>query len=580
MSFKRQCPKCQQIFEGGERFCTDDGEPLPAPAGQNVSVMTSPSVDPWVGKMLGERFLIEAPLGQGGMGLVYRARHKSLGRPYAIKLLRRELLWDEASLQRFYREARIISALSHPSIVTLYDCGHAPGGEPYLAMEYVDGMNLLEWKNSLATDTLPVAQAVDIALRVMVAMEYAHKRGVVHRDLKPENIILIPGEEAIDWVKVLDFGLARMVGQAAITEIGTAAGTPPFIAPETCTIPPQIGPPADLYALGILLHDMIAGTAPFVGSLVSVLHRHLKEVPPRLSARRPDAQVPVLLDDLVAALLRKQPQERPSGAQAIEVLEDVRDRLAQAPSRDAAAERTLILNQPPAPEPWNNAQTVILTPEYVDPRKTQVLSPLQKEVSVLADEIIRQSRELAALAQRHVESYWPHSPPQTVAQALSELHSSEQALGSAEQELVRLRLQLEQTHRQSAARKAKLREQIMALSRELQDLAAQPGPRRQAAQAALSQVEAAYDRIDRGGELQLSWTAQRLQVEQQRGELGRRRRQLAVEVLAASRREPRPNGPRSAAWTRERQELQRILLLVDSATAALTKLSQHQAAGP
>jgi serine/threonine protein kinase len=269
--------------------------------------------DPLIGAVLDERFRIVAPLGTGGMGCVYRGVQLSVDRPVAIKVIAEQLSDDRATTKRFLREAKLLTAFSHPNIVHVFDFGQAETGELYLVMELLHGETLAD---VLARGKLPPRMACEIAMQLCDALTAAHERGVVHRDLKPGNVILGDGPLA-GLVKVLDFGLAKTlesdhVTTSSVTEIGAVLGTPLYMAPEA------IGgagadPRSDLYALGCMLYEMLAGTTPFDDPSVNVvLVRQLGEPPPML----PD-DVPIALCELVDELLAKDPDARPPSAIAV-----------------------------------------------------------------------------------------------------------------------------------------------------------------------------------------------------------------------------------------------------------------------
>ncbi|PKN54418.1 MAG: serine/threonine protein kinase, partial [Deltaproteobacteria bacterium HGW-Deltaproteobacteria-14] len=218
---------------------------------------------------------------------------------------------------------RTLAQLSHPNTVRVYDCGHTESGALYVVMELLSGRDLAHW---IAADA-PFAseRAVSIALQITSALEEAHRYGVVHRDLKPANVVLVgDGERGADVVKLIDFGIAKHLGQSqALTADGTALGTPAYMAPEQIVRRPgwELSPATDLYALGLILYEMLAGRRPFDGdSPMALMYQHLEEPPPPLAALRPD--LPAALTALVADLLEKDPRARPADARA------VRDRLA------------------------------------------------------------------------------------------------------------------------------------------------------------------------------------------------------------------------------------------------------------
>ena len=266
---------------------------------------------------------IQAPLGAGGMGEVYRAVDTRLGRPVAVKVLPEELALDATRLARFEQEARAASALNHPNILTLFDVG-PPGAAPYLVTELLEGSNL---RLLIDGKGLPVAKVQDYAVQIARGLGAAHARGIVHRDLKPENLFVTRDGR----VKILDFGLARLTHPApqalggaltppTLTQEGTVVGTPAYLAPEELA-----GQPADarsdVFALGAVLHEMLSGTATFLRSTAAAtIAAILRDEPQEISQLRPD--VPRPLERLIKRCLAKQPEERPaSGREVLLALE-------------------------------------------------------------------------------------------------------------------------------------------------------------------------------------------------------------------------------------------------------------------
>ncbi|XXX72368.1 protein kinase [Sorangium sp. So ce134] len=256
--------------------------------------------------LLADRFVLERPVGAGGMGTVYRAVDRLSGAPVALKLA----LVDDAQVRaRVLAEADALAALGHPAVVRFVAHGLAPDGRPFLAMEWLDGEDLA---HHLERASLTAAGAVLLGARVADALSFLHARGVVHRDLKPSNLFLPGGEVA--QVKLVDFGIARVPRIAPrLTATGALVGTPAYMAPEQARGEREIAPAVDLFALGAVLFECLAGRPAFTGaSVMAVLAKVLLEEPPRLDAVRGD--LPRALVDLVARLLSKQPHERPGAA--------------------------------------------------------------------------------------------------------------------------------------------------------------------------------------------------------------------------------------------------------------------------
>jgi hypothetical protein len=249
-------------------------------------------------------------LGEGGMGTVYKARHQSLDRLVALKVVRWDFAADPSHLVRFQREARAAARLSHPNIVTLYDAGQ-DGGRPYLTMEYVEGVTLAELVRRRGP--LSVGEACDLIRQAALGLQHGHERGLVHRDIKPSNLIVTQGTRQL---KILDFGLARLREHVAacapsteVTEEGALMGTADYLAPEQALDARRVDIRADIYALGCTLFHVLTGQPPFPGaSLTEKLLRHQQEGPPSLAALRPG--LPNGLAAVVARMTAKRPEDR------------------------------------------------------------------------------------------------------------------------------------------------------------------------------------------------------------------------------------------------------------------------------
>jgi tetratricopeptide (TPR) repeat protein len=305
-----------------------------------------------VGELFAGRFRIERAAGSGGMGAVFRALDLETGRPVAVKVLHDERGADAA---RFEGEARTLAALSHPGVVRYVAHGIA-AGRPYLVMEWLDGESLEE---RLAREALAPATAVALGVAAAEALGWAHARGVVHRDVKPSNLFLCGGDVAA--VRVLDFGIARRRYAAQpITRTGVMMGTPGYMAPEQARGEREVDARADVFSLGCVLFEALAGQPAFSGAhVMAVLAKVLLEEPPRLRDLLPSA--PAELDALIDAMLRKEPAQRPrDGAEvaaalrAIEGLPDapvVRVRAPVAPAITSGEQRLVsVLLVAPPPE--------------------------------------------------------------------------------------------------------------------------------------------------------------------------------------------------------------------------------------
>ncbi|MET0625222.1 MAG: serine/threonine-protein kinase [Pyrinomonadaceae bacterium] len=263
-------------------------------------------------QIIAGRFRVECEIGRGGMGTVYRASHLGLERPVAIKILKQEFAAYPEVADRFMREARTMARLKHPRAAIIFDAGHLADGRPFIVMEYVEGSTLAETLHR--EGPFAPERAVRVVAEICEVLTEAHALGVVHRDLKPSNIII--NERG---VCVLDFGIAKVLQDSTditrthpTTETGLVIGTPRYMSPEQC-LGHRVGPATDLYSVGVLLYEMLAGRPPFVDQLSSVvLVKQATAQPPALLSLRPD--VPRALALAVHTLLAKNPAHRPATA--------------------------------------------------------------------------------------------------------------------------------------------------------------------------------------------------------------------------------------------------------------------------
>ena len=265
-----------------------------------------------VGQTFGDYQLL-AEVGRGGMGIVYKARQKSLDRVVALKMLLSEQLRNPALLARFRAEARTVASLSHPNIVAIYQVGECSAGH-YFVMEFIDGRSL---EAILRERTVPIPWAVSLLSVVAEAVHYAHTKGVIHRDLKPANIMIDRFRRPV----VLDFGIAKFAGQSTgLTREGVVIGTPDYLPPEQAGEEiAQIGPHSDVYALGAILYTLLSGRPPYVESttLRTILKVISPDPPPPLRDFRAD--VPAELEQLCMKCLSKAPADRYASAHALSV---------------------------------------------------------------------------------------------------------------------------------------------------------------------------------------------------------------------------------------------------------------------
>ncbi|MBL9008101.1 MAG: protein kinase [Myxococcales bacterium] len=278
--------------------------------------------------MLSGRYRLIEIIGRGGMGAVYRAHHILMDKPVAVKVLRQELASDTEAVARFHREARSASRLDHEHIIRVSDFGQTDDGLLFLIMELLDGENLAE---VVRRGPLPWRRAAGIARDVALGLSHAHEQGVIHRDLKPENIVLVRRGKSRQLVKVLDFGLAKLISHTArgdadgepdvavqsLTRTGVVFGTPEYMSPEQAEGRP-LDPRTDLYALGVVLYQMLSGALPFTAStFLALIAKTVNEPPPPLRSHAASLSVPADLESLVLRCLAKDPEDRPESAEHI-----------------------------------------------------------------------------------------------------------------------------------------------------------------------------------------------------------------------------------------------------------------------
>lgn len=328
-----------------------------------------------VGAVIDGKYLLEAVLGDGGMGTVYRATHLTLDSPVAVKVLRGEFSMDAGYRKRFEREARVLSRLRHPSAVQVYDFG-VHDDMLFLVMEYVDGVSLRRVLREHGQGRIPYGRIHGWATALTEVLLAAHQVPLVHRDLKPENILLTTLGSGGERLVVVDFGLAFVVDSGELgrmTESGIVVGTPMYVSPEQAE-GGEVTTASDMYALGCVLYEICTGRPPFVGkSTVKVLNSHLFLAPRPLSEEAPGLKAPERFKALVMALLRKAPAERPNAAEALEVLR------ACSPTSTTLSVEGMSLGVAPAVESHPSG---FYTQETVGPMRTAVERP-QVEPTVL-----------------------------------------------------------------------------------------------------------------------------------------------------------------------------------------------------
>jgi serine/threonine-protein kinase len=312
--------------------------------------------EPLVGSLIANRYRVVRRLGAGGMGTVYVALQEGIEREVALKVVRRDLAGDQVALERFRREAQALAQAHHPHVVTLFDFGPLPGGLYYFAMELVKGQTLRQRLRArgpiLAKATIPMMR------QVCGALAAAHKLNIVHRDLKPENILLMEAAGTPDFVKILDFGVAKVVkgespeqsAEQQLTDRNSVVGTPGYIAPEVSLHGNTTDPRSDLYALGVIWYECLAGRQPFTAPTpTALIMAHAIDPVQQLPS-----EVPLPVAGLVLRLLAKDPNDRPSSA---EELVAIIDALPQLGSHHTPAATPAMFASPHGPTADNTPRS-------------------------------------------------------------------------------------------------------------------------------------------------------------------------------------------------------------------------------
>jgi serine/threonine-protein kinase len=265
-------------------------------------------VDPLIGQVLDGRYRVDAVLGEGGMGIVYKAMHTSLGKPLAIKVLRPEVSKNEEIVARFRQEAQSASQIGNQHIIDISDFGVLPDGSTYFVMEFLGGRSLT---GALEAEPFTVERTLHVAQQLCRALGAAHEHGIVHRDMKPDNVQLVQRGADKDFVKVLDFGIAKVGGSTSkLTQAGQVFGTPHYMSPEQCA-GTAVDHRTDIYAVGIMLYELATGKVPFdADNLMGILTKHLYENPIPPHELPPPVNVPSALEAVIMQCLAKKPEQR------------------------------------------------------------------------------------------------------------------------------------------------------------------------------------------------------------------------------------------------------------------------------
>jgi tRNA A-37 threonylcarbamoyl transferase component Bud32 len=329
------------------------------------------ATDPLIGRELASRYRVEALLGKGAMGAVYRARHIKVGRSFAVKVLHQRLLTDAKLKKRFERESELAGKLHHINVVGVVDVGETDDGIHFMVMEYANGKTL----GSIMDGPLDPERTVEIVKQLLDGLDHAHAHGLVHRDFKPENVIIEVDHQGNERPRIVDFGIAILRDQAStpnredrLTTAGLVLGTPHYMAPEHA-MGEGVDHRIDLFALGVIVYEMLTGRMPYDGDGVDVARANLLHETPPMGVRVPTVIVDPLLEAFTRKLMEKKPDARPANAKAARQLLELieRDRMAAATALGISFEVAIPL---PAP-----AQVVSLPRPVPDPEPVRALAP-------------------------------------------------------------------------------------------------------------------------------------------------------------------------------------------------------------
>jgi len=315
------CPKCEKTIDEGANFCSWCGEDL-----RGLTPNSKTLSGPWSGVLIDGRYRLKEKLGEGGMGTVYKVEHVRMGKVLALKLLRPDVALDKQLKQRFQQEARLVSRLSHPNTIQVFDFGELEDGSLYIAMEYLHGRDLaytLRTHGSLSEE-----RSISIGSQVLASLAEAHEQNIVHRDVKPANVMLIKRKDGENLVKVLDFGIAKLAEDEQrkhITGVTDFLGTPAYMSPEQAR-GEDLDARSDLYSVGAMLFELLTGRGLFQGPTpLSIISKQMSDRPPTLAEAAPGKSFSPALEQVIRKSLKKRREDRYASADEMRrALEKVR----------------------------------------------------------------------------------------------------------------------------------------------------------------------------------------------------------------------------------------------------------------
>jgi predicted Ser/Thr protein kinase len=323
----KYCPVCENDYADDVAVCPRDGTAVRRPGSRP---------DPFIGRIIRDRYRVERELGKGGMGAVYLAEQLSVGRKVALKVLRGDFAHDEGFVQRFRQEAKLVASLNekrNAHVTVVHDFDQTEDGSLFIVMEWLEGRGLNEVIQREGALQLP--RAIRLATQIAQGLEAAHRAGVIHRDVKPHNVMVLG---ATDDIKLMDFGIARLLDSSrpSLTRAGTMMGTPEYMAPEQID-GQDVTEKTDIYAFGLVFYEMLTGTTPFhANTSAAVLTKQLRE-PPR-PPRELRADIPADIEAVILRALQKDPAHRqPHMGEIVRALREISQRTGEGPEPESAA---------------------------------------------------------------------------------------------------------------------------------------------------------------------------------------------------------------------------------------------------
>jgi serine/threonine protein kinase len=349
---KKVCPVCKREFPATQAVCPTD-----------KSMLMYVQKDELIGTVLNDRYRVLIEVGRGGMSIVYKGVHEMMDRTVAIKMLQSQHVTDQLSIKRFQQEAQAASHLQHPNIITVYDCGVVATGQPYIVMDFLEGESLTDVIK--AANHLAYQRVVPIFVLACEALEHAHQKGVIHRDLKSSNIMLVEVEGKKDFVKVVDFGIAKLTnasGKVAqnLTQTGEIFGSPIYMSPEQC-LGQNLDSRSDIYSMGAMMYEALTGLPPLMGDTIyATMKMHVSQMPEPFSKARPDLKIPETIERITFKALAKKPEQR------FQTMQEFRDALDQCMRQQFETGSVPSLISAPPMMGYSTASQVPLRPEDLE----------------------------------------------------------------------------------------------------------------------------------------------------------------------------------------------------------------------